>query len=76
MTSVDHNTFKFGDLIGSKLAQIPPGPIRDMLKIDIQKLAGIRLRFNKQKSPILTKYEYVFILQSLYNEKNFLIKIQ
>ena len=30
--------FKFGDLIGSKLKQIPPGPIKDMLKIDIRKL--------------------------------------
>ena len=30
--------FKFGDLIGSKLKQIPPGPTKDMLKIDIRKL--------------------------------------
>ena len=30
--------FKFGDLIGSELEQIPAGPIKDMLKLDIQKL--------------------------------------
>ena len=30
--------FKFGDLNGSELEQIPPGPVKDMLKIDIQKL--------------------------------------
>ena len=30
--------FKFSDLNGSELEQIPQGPIKDMLKIDIQKL--------------------------------------
>ena len=30
--------FKFGDLIGSELEQIPPEPIKGMLKLDIQKL--------------------------------------
>ena len=30
--------FKFGDLIGNELEQIPPGPIKDMLKLDIKKL--------------------------------------
>ena len=30
--------FQSGDLVGCELEQIPPGPIKDMLKLDIQKL--------------------------------------
>ena len=29
--------FNFGNLIGSELEQIPLGPIKDMLKLDIHK---------------------------------------
>ena len=51
--------FKFGDLIGSKLEQTPPGPIKDMLKIDIQKLI------------YQTKYSNLQIASSTQSNQNF-----
>ena len=51
--------FKFGDLMGSELEQIPPGPIKDMLKLDTQKLI------------YQIKYSNLQITSSIQSNQNF-----
>ena len=51
--------FKFGDLIGSELEQVPTGPIKDMLNLHIQKLI------------YQTKYSKLQIASSNQSNQNF-----
>ena len=51
--------FKYGDLMGSELEHISPEPIKDMLKIDIQKLI------------YQTKYSNLKIASSSQSNQNF-----
>ena len=51
--------FKFGDLTGSELEQIQPGPIKKMLKLDMQKLI------------YQTKYSNLQIVSSSQTYQNF-----